>query len=198
MKILVATRNQHKLDEIRDMLAFPGLELVSVDDFADLPEVDEDGDTFEANAAKKAVTLARASGCWSLADDSGLEVDALEGAPGIYSARYAGVDGDDDANNRKLLEAMTGVTNRQARFRCALVLSSPEGVTQSVDGACEGLILHALVGEGGFGYDGLFAPIGHDRSFGEFSADEKNQISHRRIALDAARREWGEFLSAES
>ncbi len=195
MKLLIATRNAHKLTEIRQIFALPGLEIVSAFDFPDVPDVVEDGETLEANAIKKAVTLALATGLWSMADDTGLEVDALDGAPGVYSARYAGENVDYAANNRKLLAELDGVTDRTAQFRCVMALSEPNGRAQYVEGICSGRIAHKCSGTNGFGYDPLFVPDGFDRTFAELSSEEKNRISHRGRALDEARRAWPDFLS---
>ncbi len=190
MELLIATRNAHKLEEIRAILELPGIEVVGVDAFDDLPEVEEDRDTFEGNATKKAVELAAASGIMTLADDSGLEVDALDGAPGVYSARYAGEPSNDKANNDKLLAALDGVTARTARFRCAIALATPEGISETVDGRCEGRIGFAPKGDQGFGYDPLFIPDGHDQTFGQLDSDVKHSISHRGAALAAAKTAW--------
>ena len=192
-QILIATRNRGKLAEIREILSAPGLELLDPETVGNLPEVEEDGDTFEANAIKKAVTLARASGMLTLADDSGLEVDALGGAPGVYSARYAGEPSSDAANNAKLLAALCGQPNRRARFRCAIALATPDGDCSTVDGRCEGHIADAPQGRGGFGYDPLFIPDGFSQSFGELEAAVKHRISHRGAALRAARQAWSIF-----
>ncbi len=192
-QILIATRNRGKLAEIREILSAPGLELLAPEAVGDLPEVEEDGDTFEANAIKKAVTLARASGMLTLADDSGLEVDALGGAPGVYSARYAGEPSNDAANNAKLLEALRGQPDRRARFRCVIALATPDGACSTVDGRCEGHIADAPQGRGGFGYDPLFVPDGFTQSFGELEAAVKHRISHRGTALRAARAAWPIF-----
>lgn len=192
-QILVATRNRGKLAEIREMLSAPGLELLDPEAVGNLPEVEEDGDTFEANAIKKAVTLAQASGMLTLADDSGLEVDALGGEPGVYSARYAGEPSDDSANNAKLLDALQGASNRRARFRCVIALATPEGECATVDGRCEGNIADAPQGQGGFGYDPLFIPDGFLQSFGELESAVKHRISHRGAALRAAREAWPIF-----
>lgn len=190
MRLLVATRNRHKLAEIRAILAVPGLELVGADEAPGLPEVDEDAPDFEGNAVKKARTLALAARCWTLADDSGLEVDALGGAPGVTSARYAGPQADTPANNAKLLAALQGITDRRARFRCVLALAAPDGSARIVDGRCEGRILEALRGAHGFGYDPLFVPDGHTQTFAELPPEVKNRISHRARALQRAREEW--------
>lgn len=197
MKVLIATRNLHKLQEIRQILAVPSLELVSSDAFPALPEVVEDGDTFRANAAKKAVTLALATRLWTLADDSGLEVDALGGEPGVWSARYAGEPVDYAANNRKLLRALDHATNRQARFRCAIALSDPEGRFQVVEGTCEGHIIEECRGVQGFGYDPLFVPQDYDVTFAQMGSAVKNRISHRAVALRIAAQTWAGTLSGE-
>jgi XTP/dITP diphosphohydrolase len=196
MDLLIATRNRHKVGEIRAIFSLPGLRLLAADDVGPLPDVVEDGATFEANAVLKAVAWARAAGRWTLADDSGIEVDALGGEPGVRSARYAGRQGDDAGNNRKLLSKMAGVSDRRARFRCAIALSSPAGVARTVAGACEGHVLAALRGTGGFGYDPLFVPDGHAQTFAELPAETKNRISHRAAALRRAAEAWGELLAA--
>jgi XTP/dITP diphosphohydrolase len=195
MKLLIATRNKHKLEEIKAIFALPALQLVSVADFPDLPEVVEDGATFEANAVKKAVTLALAAHLWTLADDSGLEVATLGGDPGVRSARYAGEPVDYGANNRKLLAALDNNANRAACFRCAIALASPSGRAQVVEGKCEGMITHELRGDRGFGYDPLFIPAGHTQTFAEMAADLKNSMSHRGAALRRAREAWGNVLA---
>jgi XTP/dITP diphosphohydrolase len=194
MKLLIATRNQHKLAEIREIFSDSGLELLTVDDFSDLPEVEEDADTFALNAIKKAVTLAMIAKVWTLADDSGLEVDALGGEPGVYSARYAGEPVDYKANNRKLLKEMKGVVDRNARFRCVIALSTPEGLSQYVEGVCEGIIVNDERGEEGFGYDPLFMPDGYEDTFAEMDAGLKNSISHRANALRIAWEKWEKLL----
>jgi XTP/dITP diphosphohydrolase len=124
-----------------------------------------------------------------MADDSGLEVDALDGDPGIYSARYAGEPSDDAANNRKLLVALDGVTNRSSRFRCVIAIVEPNGVPQTVDGRCEGKIGFELQGENGFGYDPLFTPDGHEKTFAQLGYTIKNKISHRAVALNAIKKQ---------
>ena len=190
MKLLIATGNRHKFQEISAILKFPHLSLVSLRALADIPQVVEDGATFEANAVKKAVTLARFTGLWTMADDSGLEVDALNGEPGVWSARYAGEPSDDAANNRKLLSNLKGVANRRARFRCVIALADPDGKARTVSGACEGSLLTAVKGVGGFGYDPLFVPDGYDQTFAELSPEIKNTISHRARALALAVEEF--------
>jgi len=190
MKLLISTRNQHKLREIREILDLLDLEILSMDDFPELPEVVEDKDTFAGNAIKKAETQAALTGLWVLADDSGLEVDALGGEPGVYSARYAGEAADYAANNRKLLAELDGVENRTARFRCVIALARPGVETETVEGKCEGKIGFTLCGDNGFGYDPLFVPENYNLTFAELDADTKNCISHRGMALKAARQTW--------
>ena len=197
MKLLIATGNRHKLQEISAILKVPHLQLLGLADIAGAPGVEEDGDTFEFNAVKKASILARFAGCWTLADDSGLEVQALDGAPGVWSARFAGLPGNDAANNAKLLAAMQGVANRRAQFRCVIALSDPSGTSRTVTGACPGALLGAPRGHAGFGYDPLFVPDGYDLTFAELDAATKNRISHRAIALATALAEWGDFLAGE-
>lgn len=187
MKIVVATRNQGKLAELRQLLAdTPSIEFPSMDDVGCDLDVIEDGETFEHNAAKKAREVAQAVGMPALADDSGLEVDALSGAPGVYSARYAGEDATDRDNNEKLLGELEGRTDRSARFRCVLVLVDAEGTELAqVEGVCEGHIAMAPAGKGGFGYDPLFVPTGETRHMAELAPDEKAAISHRGRAARA-------------
>ena len=193
-RLLIATRNAHKLAEIRTILDLPDFEIIGADEIDGLPEVEEDADTFEGNALKKARTLRDASGLWTLADDSGLEVDALGGAPGVYSARYAGEPTDSAANNRKLLRELADKTDRTARFRCVIALAAPDGREWTVDGRCEGHIALAPSGAEGFGYDPLFIPEGHAISFAEMSGAEKNAISHRGRALAKAAVAWRGIL----
>jgi len=197
MKLLIATRNRHKLEEIRAILNIPSVELVSVDDIPSLPEVEEDGATFESNAIKKSVILALNSKLWTMADDSGLQVDHLNGEPGVRSARYAGEPVDYAANNRKLLDNMKGASDRKARFCCAIALSSPSGRSQVIVGKCEGSITDEARGSNGFGYDPLFIPDGHKQTFAEMDNSLKNRISHRANALELAVHAWGEMLRSD-
>jgi XTP/dITP diphosphohydrolase len=194
MKLLIATHNRHKLAEIRDIFGVDRLELLTMDDYPGLPEVVEDGVTFEQNAAKKARETALKSGLWALADDSGLEVSALNGAPGVYSARYAGEPVSYPANNAKLLDALRGVEDRKARFRCVIALSSPGGQVVTVEGECTGRIVEESRGDGGFGYDPLFVPDGFEQTFAEMASELKNRISHRARALTQARDAWSHLL----
>ncbi|AVX19829.1 MULTISPECIES: XTP/dITP diphosphatase [Carboxydocella] len=185
-KLVIATGNKGKLEEIKALLAGTDWEIKSLTDFPHLPEVVEDELTFEGNARKKALEIARATGCWALADDSGLEVAALGGAPGVHSARYAGEVKDDARNNAKLLEELAGVpfSDREARFRCVMALAHPErGVVAVTEGSCPGIILCEARGEGGFGYDPLFYLPEKGKTMAELSPDEKNAVSHRGQAL---------------
>jgi XTP/dITP diphosphohydrolase len=197
MKLLIATRNPHKLDEIREILKVPGLELICLADFPETHEVEEDAETFEGNAVKKAREMAAATGLWTLADDSGLEVDALGGVPGVRSARYAGEPVSYAANNALLLRELRGQGNRRARFRCVVALAVPGECVRTVEGRCEGRIAAAPRGSSGFGYDPLFIPDGHDRTFAEMPAALKNRMSHRAAALAAARVAWGDMFNGE-
>lgn len=186
MDIVLATRNRKKVEEIRRILGSAGISLriFTLDDFPSCGEVKEDGETFEANAIKKATHVAKCTGMTAIADDSGLEVDVLNGAPGVKSARYAGEPADDRANVRKLLEEMRNVPpeKRGARFVCCIAMASAEGV-RTFFGYVKGRIGTEARGGGGFGYDPVFYPEGHDRTFAEMSEDEKNALSHRGRAL---------------
>jgi XTP/dITP diphosphohydrolase len=186
--LLVATTNQGKFAEVQAFLKGLPLRIVSLSDLVNPPAVAEDGDSFEANALKKARSLARFSGMMTLADDSGIEVDALGGAPGIYSARYAGAEGDDDANNLKLLRELTGVpeAKRTGRFVCALALCVPDAggwKEWTVRECCDGRIAFARKGTNGFGYDPLFFYPPFGKTFGEIDRETKATVSHRGKAL---------------
>ena len=194
MKLIIATRNSHKLKEIQEIFGFHNLEVLSAFDFPEIPDVIEDGQTLEENAKKKAVEIARATGCWSMADDSGLEVMALDGEPGIYSARYAGDHCSYDDNNTKLLSELEGIENRSARFRTVIALSDPNGNSHVLEGICSGRILNERRGVEGFGYDPLFVPEGFSESFAELGSAIKNTISHRALALQKAHVEWATLL----
>ena len=195
MKILIASRNAHKIREIRDIFRLPGVEWISAAEWGDLPDVEEDGDTFEANAIQKARELALATGLWALADDSGLEVAALGGAPGVLSARYAGEPCDYARNNIKLLRELSGQTDRAARFRCVVALCDPAGRTEMVTGQCPGRIIDAPRGTGGFGYDPVFVPDGYEATFAEMTNEQKNGLSHRGRALAQAKGKWAPLLA---
>ena len=194
MELVVATRNAGKLKEIRRLLDAHGIIVIGLDQFPDIPEVEEDGDTFAANAAKKAEEVARATGLPCLADDSGLTVVALDGRPGVHSARFSGVDATDRRNNLKLLEVMASVpkVERQAAFCCVMALCLPGETTRFFDGRVEGVILGEAKGDGGFGYDPLFWLPEFDCTMAELPIDIKNKISHRGHAL----RQVVEFLAS--
>jgi len=194
MKLIIATRNAHKLEEIHEIFDFANLKVLSAFDYPDIPDVVEDGDTLEANAKKKAVEIALATGCWAMADDSGLEVVALNGAPGVYSARYAGEHCSYADNNVKLLAELIGKTDRTAGFRTVIALSDPAGNVETVSGECAGIIIEEQRGTHGFGYDPLFVPEGQSQTFAELPADVKNRISHRANALRRAQKAWGASL----
>ena len=178
MKLYVATHNQHKIREIGQIL--PGIEVI-----ADDPEgIEENAPDFAGNALIKVHAIAsRHPGDWCMADDSGLEVNALGGEPGVRSARYAGEPSSTPNNNALLLKNLAGVTDRRANFSCCCALVSPAGEEMTVTGRCYGHIAEQPSGAEGFGYDPLFIPDGHDKSFAELTADEKNKISHRGRAL---------------
>ncbi|MEG6614945.1 XTP/dITP diphosphatase [Peptococcaceae bacterium 1198_IL3148] len=184
-KLVLASGNKGKLKEFNTLLAPLNISVLSLADYPGMPETIEDGSTFSENAIKKAKEAAQHTGLPALADDSGLEVDYLNGQPGVYSARFAGEPKDDAANNRKLLALMKDVPweQRTARFRCVIAICTPEGTVETSDGACEGYILEEERGNGGFGYDPLFYVPQFDKTFAELDMTEKNKISHRGRAL---------------
>jgi XTP/dITP diphosphohydrolase len=187
IEILIASTNVHKIRELRGMLKSLGqFDVLSLRDFPDYVQPEETGKTFEENAILKAEHAAKALGKWTLADDSGLVVPALNGDPGVYSARYAGSQATDFENRKKLLDAMQHLMDddRQAFFECAIALSSPTGLKKCVKGTCEGTLLTKDRGSGGFGYDPLFIKHGYSKTFAEIEETVKNRISHRRKALD--------------
>ena len=198
MKLVVATRNPDKLSEIRALLDLPGTEFLSAMDFPNLSEVEEDGDTLEANAIKKAVTLSGCVRLWAIADDTGLEVEALNGAPGVYSARFSGADATYDDNNAKLLSSLKGHRNRKARFRTVVALSDPIGQSQWVQGECPGVVVEEMRGCNGFGYDPLFQPDGQSLTFSEMDTRTKNTLSHRARAFARALEAWAFLFSGQS
>ena len=187
-QLLLATRNSHKTREFAEILG-AGFDIHDLVDAVKLPAVEETGLTFEANAILKAVETSKHFPGLVVADDSGLEVDALDGAPGIYSARYAGEHASDTANVAKLLSELVarGPAPHSARFRCSLALAQEGRLLETVAGVIEGTIAGAPRGEGGFGYDPVFQPQGYDRTFGELPAAEKNRISHRARAIRSLR-----------
>ena len=210
MKLVLATRNLGKVKELTAMLNSDGqrknIQILSLQDFPDAPEVVEDGETYQENAAKKATVIADYTGLRTLADDAGLEVDALGGAPGVHSKRWAGDDATDAIRVQKLLEALEGVSNRSARFVAAIAIAEPNKINSSdsgsntvqksktspinraqvVVGKCEGHIIHAPAGDSGFGYDPIFVPIGYEKTFAELGDAIKNRISHRSEAFRLA------------
>lgn len=187
MQIVLASRNRKKSGEMAALLAPQGIAVASVADFPDVPEVIEDGETFAANAAKKAAQTARHLGRWTIGEDSGLMVAALGGAPGVYSARYAGEPSDDERNNDKLLAALADVPDdrRAACYICHVAVADPQGeVRLHVEAACHGRITPARRGTNGFGYDPLFLIPEYHRTFGELSATVKQHLSHRARAFE--------------
>lgn len=187
-RLVLATRNKGKIEEFRRILdGHSEIELVGLEAYPDMPEVDETEDSFEGNALLKARAVARFSGCPAIADDSGLCVDALGGAPGIFSARYAGNHGDDAANNEKLLRELSAVpdSQRSAHFVCVAAFAHPNGEEFYERAHFDGFIVHEEIGANGFGYDPLFRPIGESRTSAQMSAEEKDGISHRGKALRA-------------
>jgi XTP/dITP diphosphohydrolase len=199
--LVLATKNPGKVREFRALFwDVPRLRVRALDELGKMPDVIEDGKTFEENAIKKAREIALVTGTLVLADDSGLEVDALSGRPGVHSARYAGRHGDDAANNDKLLAEMARVPDgeRAARYRVVLALADPKGLlgdeVHTEHGVCEGTILRARRGSQGFGYDPLFCPDGFELSVAELAPDEKNRISHRAVAAAKMRAFLAEYL----
>lgn len=183
MRLVLGTTNTGKVREIERILADLPVTVETVVGY-DIPEVVEDGETFTANACKKALHYAAHTGFFALADDSGLEVDALQGQPGVYSARYAGEQADDAMNNQKLLKSLHDVPaeHRTARFRCVLAVAAPDGRCVTTEGVCSGIIGFSPRGDQGFGYDPLFI-LPDGRTMAELSVEEKNRISHRGQAL---------------
>lgn len=191
-RVVVATRNAHKVEEIRAILKEFEIRDLSV--IENPPLVEETGITFLENATLKALSISRLTDDLVLSDDSGLEVDALDGGPGVYSSRYAGEEGNDALNNAKLLRELEEISNRQARFRCVMVLARQGEPLADFSGAVEGTILPDRQGEGGFGYDPLFVPDGFQESFAELGEEVKNSLSHRARALSQVAQwlgEWG-------
>ena len=189
MRVVLATQNAHKLIEMRRILDEAGLdiELVGTDQFAELTDVVENGSTFAANALLKARSVCAETGLPAIADDSGLGVDALNGMPGIFSARWSGSHGDDLANLNLLLGQLTDVPDarRGAAFHCAAAVVLPDGTERVVEGTIDGTLIREPRGTNGFGYDPIFVPVGESRTTGEMSAEEKDSISHRGRAMRA-------------
>jgi XTP/dITP diphosphohydrolase len=194
ISLVLATRNQGKIQELTRLLAHFPVRLKSLDQIGPLPPVHEDGKTFEENAYKKAFETASSLGLPALADDSGLMVEALQGSPGVFSSRYAGEGATDEENNRKLLREMKGLTNRSASFVCTIAIAVPSGPALIYEGRANGSILEEPKGRNGFGYDPLFyyPPLG--KTFAELNPDEKNRVSHRGMALEELKNEFDKVL----
>lgn len=191
-ELVVATHNPGKVEEFRELMKELPIEIKYLADFDPVPEPEETGRTFAANARLKAVYYAKKLRKPCIADDSGLEVQALDGAPGVRSARYAGEKATAEENNQLLLYNMKFQVKRTCRFRCALCVASPDGrVMQEVDGTCDGLLLHDPLGSGGFGYDPLFWSTELHKGMGEASMLEKNKVSHRGKAIRKLVAIWG-------
>lgn len=186
MKIVLATRNLHKVREIQEIFSGLPVTFISVSEFKNAPEVVEDGMSFEENAIKKALAISQFTNQFALADDSGIEVDFLNAKPGIHSARFAGDTATDDENNKKLLQLLENIpwNKRSARYRCVMALASPDSRVQTAEGTCEGMIALKPEGQNGFGYDPLFyyPPLG--KTLGLVDAEVKNKFSHRYHALE--------------
>ena len=193
MKIFLATGNKHKIKEIEKIFKMDNVEILSINDGIEIPEVEEDGTTFEENSKKKALEIAKFTNMITIADDSGLCVDALDGAPGVYSARYAGEHGNDLDNNKKLVRELQGIENRKARFVCVITLAKPTGETYSFRGEVEGDIIDVPQGTEGFGYDPHFFMKEYRKTLAEIP-EIKNKISHRARALEKLKENLDEIL----
>jgi len=181
MKLVFATNNQHKLKEVQEILSNE-IEILSLEDIGYFEDIEETANTLEGNAKIKADYITKNYGYNCFADDTGLEVDSLDGEPGVYSARYGGEHGNSEKNMGKLLSKLKHVTGRKAQFRTVVALNFDQK-KYLFEGICKGEILKERVGNGGFGYDPIFSPNGFDMSFAEMSSDEKNKISHRGLAI---------------
>ena len=193
--VVLATGNKGKLSEFKELLKDFELEVKSLSDFPEIGDIPETGDTFYANSLIKAKAVAEITGLVAVADDSGLEVDALDGAPGVYSARYSGENANSEKNNAKLLDALKDIHTEQrtARFRCTMVAYAPSGESITADGKWDGIIAEDLVGDNGFGYDPLFIDPETGKRSAELSKPEKNSKSHRGNALKALLSQWPDF-----
>jgi len=192
--MVLATRNEGKISELKDLFSGFNIDIRSLLDFGPIPSIIEDGETFEDNAYKKAYLTAKVLGLPALADDSGLVVEALGGAPGVYSSRYAGDDAMDEDNIIKLLEEMKDKTNRRAFFESVIIIAVPWGPALTYIGRCEGEILHEPKGENGFGYDPVFYYPPLNKTFAQLSREEKNSVSHRGIAMLELRNEFDKVI----
>jgi XTP/dITP diphosphohydrolase len=193
-KLLIASNNLHKIEELIKILQNTELNVIAPKDIGGIPEVEETGVTFEENASLKAVETAKFSNMYVFADDSGLEVEALNNRPGVYSARYAGPNATDSDRVNKLLGELSGVKNRKARFVCVIAISSPSGEVKTFKGEINGTIIDAPQGCNGFGYDPVFLPNGYDKTFAELDSNIKNKISHRANALNKAITELNKII----
>ncbi len=195
--VVAASRNRHKIEEIDAITKKFGMHIISRDE-AGVPDIEitEDGQTFEDNSLKKAREIMKLCGQITIADDSGLMVDCLDGAPGVYSARFAGEDGNDEKNNQKLLMLLEGVPEekRTAEFVSVITMVYPDGNIITARGECRGRIITEPAGDNGFGYDPLFVPDGYDRTFAQLTAEEKNSVSHRAAALEKLKKLLGENM----
>ena len=193
LKILLATGNRKKVDEIKAILSDSNLEVFSMNDGIKIPDVEEDGDSFEENSKKKALEIAKATGMVTIADDSGLCVEALDGEPGVYSARYSGENATDLENNKKLIQRLKGIENRKAKFITVITLGTPDGKSFSFKGEIEGVIIDEARGDKGFGYDPHFYLPDYEKTFAEMP-EIKNKISHRARALEALKKDINNLL----
>ncbi|SFA39017.1 XTP/dITP diphosphohydrolase [Parageobacillus thermantarcticus] len=198
-QVIIATKNAGKAREFQELLTKKGVEVKSLLDFPNCPDVEETGNTFAENAILKAEAMAHYFQTIVIADDSGLAIDALHGRPGVYSARYAGEEKDDQKNIAKVLEELKGVPfeKRTARFHCALAVAAPGRRTTVVEATCEGYITEAPKGENGFGYDPIFFVPQKGKTMAELSKEEKNQISHRAKALAKLEKQWDEIMNGK-
>ncbi len=195
ISIVIATRNKGKTAEIRNFLKdFPVI-VKNLDDFGPIPEIDEDGETFDDNAYKKSSMTAMILGIPALADDSGLVVEALDGAPGVHSARYGGENLTDQERVTKLINEMDGIENRDAAFKCVISIAVPTGAALTYEAQCKGLITHEPKGENGFGYDPIFFSPFYEKTFAELTMEEKSRVSHRGKALKEVVTEFDKVLT---
>ena len=192
--LVIATRNKGKTKEIKDLLKGFPVDIKNLDDFGPIPPIEEDGDTFDENAYKKASFTARVLGLSALADDSGLLIEALGGAPGIHSARYAGKNATDEQRYLKLLDEMQGKSNRNAAFECVISLAVPTGPALTYEARCQGLIAESPAGSNGFGYDPIFFYPSYNKTFAQLTREEKNRVSHRGKALAELKSEFDKVL----
>ena len=192
--LVLATTNKNKIKEFQEIVRDFPIEIRSLEDFGPIPECIEDGETFDDNAYKKALHTAKILGLPAIADDSGLEVEALNGAPGVYSARYAGESATDEENCEKLLQEMADQENRKASFKCVLSIAVPSGPALTYEGSCDGVILKEKRGNSGFGYDPLFFYEPFEKTFAECNMEEKNRVSHRGKALAELRSEFDSVI----